>query len=132
MPDAIPSLPGLLGPQDVRATAAAIARAQEPSGAIPWFPGGHVDPWDHVECAMALLVGGEVDAAERAYGWLFAGQRPDGTWPIRTVAGVVEDAGADTNMCATSRSGSGTTGWCAGTRRSHAAPGRSCARPWTW
>ena len=100
MPDAIPSLPGLLGPQDVRATAAAIARAQEPSGAIPWFPGGHVDPWDHVECAMALLVGGEVDAAERAYGWLFAGQRPDGTWPIRTVAGVVEDAGADTNMCA--------------------------------
>ena len=65
MPDAIPSLPGLLGPQDVRATAAAIARAQEPSGAIPWFPGGHVDPWDHVECAMALLVGGEVDAAER-------------------------------------------------------------------
>ena len=25
---------------------------------IPWFPGGHCDPWNHVECAMALDVVG--------------------------------------------------------------------------
>src|SRR5260221_314787 len=40
-------------PADMVATARAIAAAQLPSGAIPW-PDGHVDPWDHVECAMAL------------------------------------------------------------------------------
>jgi hypothetical protein len=96
----IPGLPGLLSPGDVRATAASIARAQEPSGAVPWFPGGHTDTWDHVECAMALLVGGEVAAAERAYEWLFETQRADGSWPMRLVGGTVEDPGTDTNMTA--------------------------------
>jgi hypothetical protein len=48
---------------------------------------------------MALLVGGEPEAAERAYGWLFSTQRPDGSWPIRVSGGVVEDAAADANMC---------------------------------
>src|SRR5262249_40884930 len=40
-------------PADMRQTALAIAAAQLPYGAVPW-PDGHVDPWDHVECAMAL------------------------------------------------------------------------------
>jgi hypothetical protein len=96
----IPYLPDLLSPQEVRETAASIARAQEPSGAIPWFEGGHVDTWDHVECAMALLVGGEVEAAERAYDWLFETQRLDGSWPMKITAGVVDDAAIDTNMTA--------------------------------
>ena len=56
----IPSLTDLLSVHDVRRTAAAIARVQEPTGAIPWFRGGHTDTWDHVECAMALLVGGDL------------------------------------------------------------------------
>jgi len=99
-PAETPSLPGVLTSHDVRATAASIARSQEETGAIPWFAGGHVDPWDHVECAMALLVGGDVAAAERAYTWLFSTQRDDGSWPIKLTDGVVEDAGADTNMCA--------------------------------
>ena len=38
---------------DVLATAESIARVQDRSGAIAW-PDGHVDAWDHVECAMAL------------------------------------------------------------------------------
>ena len=95
----VPSLPGLLSANDVRETAAAIVCAQEPSGAIAWFPGGHVDPWDHVECAMALLVGGEVEAAERGYRWMSDAQRVDGSWPMKLGDGTVEDAGADTNMC---------------------------------
>ena len=53
LPDA-PSLTGVVTEDQLRATAASIARVQEPSGAIPWFPNGHTDPWDHVECAMAL------------------------------------------------------------------------------
>ena len=38
---------------------------QEPCGAVPWTVGEHVDIWNHVEAAMALLVAGEVEAAER-------------------------------------------------------------------
>ena len=100
MSRSLPQLPGVLDARRVRAAAAAIAAAQEPSGAIPWFSGGHVDVWDHVECAMALLVGGQPKAAARAYAWLFAAQRPDGSWPMATVAGRVTDPGTDTNMCA--------------------------------
>ena len=37
---------------------------QEPDGAIPWTVGGHTDVWNHVEAAMALLVAGELDAAD--------------------------------------------------------------------
>jgi hypothetical protein len=96
----VPGLPGVLSSQEVRATAASIAAAQEASGAIPWFAGGQVDVWDHVECAMALLVGGEVEAAERAYAWLFATQRGDGSWPLKQVAGQVVDPGVDANMTA--------------------------------
>ncbi len=67
------------------ATARSIAAAQRPDGAISW-PDGHVDPWDHVECAMALAACGLTEAARRAYGWLRDVQRPDGSWP-RTTGG---------------------------------------------
>ena len=43
---------------------------QLPNGMIPWFPGGHADPWNHVEAAMALALGGRRAEAERAYDWL--------------------------------------------------------------
>ncbi len=96
----IPELPGLLSRQDVRATAASIARTQEPDGAVPWSAGARTDVWNHVEAAMAMLVGGEVQAAQRAYDWCLATQRADGSWPMRTLAGVVDDASSETNMCA--------------------------------
>jgi hypothetical protein len=95
-----PGLPGVLDAGSLARTAAAVAAVQEPSGAIPWFPGGHVDPWDHVECAMALAVAGRHADAERAYRWLFRTQRADGSWPMQVRAGRVEDAGADTNFTA--------------------------------
>lgn len=96
----LPELPGVVDAGSLAATAATIAAVQEPSGAIAWFPGGHVDTWDHVECAMALSVCGRRGEAERAYHWLFATQRADGSWPIRVRAARVEDAGADTNFTA--------------------------------
>lgn len=82
------------------ATADAIAAMQEPDGAIPWFPGGHTEAWDHLECAMALLVAGRADAAADAWDWLVRNQRGDGSWPMKTVVGVVEDAASDSNQCA--------------------------------
>ena len=51
---AIPEIPGVLSADQLSATVDAIAEWQLPSGMIPWFPGGHADPWNHVEAAMAL------------------------------------------------------------------------------
>jgi hypothetical protein len=96
----LPEVPGVVSAGQLATTADAIAAVQEGSGAIPWYPGGHVDPWDHVECAMALSVAGRYSEAERAYAWLFGTQRADGSWPIRVRAGRVEDAGADSNFTA--------------------------------
>ncbi|MGA8211149.1 MAG: prenyltransferase [Nocardioidaceae bacterium] len=94
----LPELPGLLSRRDTAATAASIARVQEPDGAVPWAEGSHTDTWNHVEAAMGLLVGGEVAAAHRAYDWCLATQRADGSWPMRLTRGVVQDASAETNM----------------------------------
>jgi hypothetical protein len=97
---AIPELPGLLSETQVRETAAAIAVVQQPDGGIPWAVGEHIDAWNHVEGAMALLVGGEVEAAEAAYDWCRAHQRDDGSWPMKVIGTTVEDASGDTNMSA--------------------------------
>ena len=95
-----PEIRGGLDATAVRATAQSIARVQEPSGAIPWFTGGHTDPWDHIECAMALTVAGLRDEAYAAYEYLRRTQRRDGSWPSKVTNGVVEDASFETNQCA--------------------------------
>ncbi|MUL42744.1 prenyltransferase [Streptomonospora sp. PA3] len=79
----VPELPGVLGAADVALSAGYLLGAQTRDGAIPWFPGGHTDVWDHVECAMALAVAGHTGAAQRAYAWLAAVQLPDGSWPAK-------------------------------------------------
>ena len=84
---------------DVRATGESITRAQEPSGAIAW-PDGHVDAWDHIECAMALSACGLRQPARRAYAWLRATQRADGSWPRASVGGVVTDPAAESHHAA--------------------------------
>ncbi|MCW2870063.1 prenyltransferase [Actinacidiphila oryziradicis] len=73
-------LPGVLTAEQADRTVAAIAAIQRPDGAIPWFDGGHLDPWDHVEAAMALDAGDEHERAEAAYRWLADHQNPDGSW----------------------------------------------------
>jgi hypothetical protein len=96
----VPAVDGVLTEAEVSATAASIAAMQEPSGAVPWTPGGHTDVWNHVEAAMAMLAGGEVIAAERAYDWCLATQRADGSWPMKVVQGEVTDPSGETNMAA--------------------------------
>ena len=95
----LPEIPGVITADDITATAAAIAEVQNADGAIPWFPGGHTDPWDHVECAMALDVGGLHEASDRAYGWLQHRQRPDGSWGARYEDGVITESFTDANFC---------------------------------
>jgi hypothetical protein len=93
-------VPGLLTGADLSATIDTVAAVQLPTGMIPWFPGGHADPWNHVEAAMALALGGRVTEAERAYDWLIAEQRPDGAWHQYYLADRVEQAKLDANVCA--------------------------------
>jgi hypothetical protein len=57
-----------------------IAAQQDSDGALPWFRRGQLDPWDSVEAAMALDIGGEHDRAGAAYRWLAGRQRADGSW----------------------------------------------------
>jgi len=85
---------------DVHATVEAIARVQLPDGGIPWFEGGHLDPWNHVEAAMALAVGGLRAEADRAFDWMLRNQRPDGAWHSSYRAGAVLDATLDSNFAA--------------------------------
>jgi len=96
----LPEVSGILDIADVAATVESIAAVQLADGMIPWFAGGHADPWNHVEAAMALAVGGRVAEAERAYRWLVANQRRDGSWHHYYVAGGVEDPKFDANVCA--------------------------------
>ncbi len=67
-------------PQLVRKQADFIISQQLPSGAIPWHRGGPVDPWDHVECAIALDLAGRHKEAVLAYCWSRENQNEDGSW----------------------------------------------------
>jgi hypothetical protein len=95
-----PALDGVLTADECAQTAESIARAQQPSGAIPWFPNGHTDPWDHVQAAMALSVAGRTEEAARAYEWLRRSQRPDGSWAAKYVGEQIADPSLDANFCA--------------------------------
>jgi len=93
-------VPGVLSDEEVAATAAWVADVQLPSGLIPWFEGAHADPWNHVECAMALTAAGHVDAANAAYDWLARHQLGDGSWFNYYVGEAVKDPRLDVNVCA--------------------------------
>jgi hypothetical protein len=95
----LPDLPGVLSVAALRETAASIAAAQQPSGALPWAD-GHTDAWDHVECAMALTVAGRRDEAIAAYEWLHRTQAADGAWAMSYDGERVLDPSVDTNQCA--------------------------------
>ena len=96
----LPGVPGVLTPEECHQTAVSIAATQEPSGALPWFPGGHTDPWDHVENAMALTVAGLWEPARAAFDWCRNVQRADGSMPMQMRNGVLEDGNSDSNFCA--------------------------------
>ena len=95
-----PSVDGIVTSDQLQETIDAIAEWQLPNGMIPWFPGGHADPWNHVEAAMALALGDRMVEAERAYDWLISRQRPDGSWHQYYLADGVEQDKLDANTIA--------------------------------
>lgn len=93
-------VPGVLTAEQVVAIGDFIAASQYEDGSIPWFRGGQLDPWDHIEAAMGLAVVGKYDHAMAAFEWSARTQRPDGSWPMEQVDGEIREAAADTNQCA--------------------------------
>jgi hypothetical protein len=94
----LPGVAGIITAGELAATVDAIAAIQLPDGNIPWTPGAHTDPWNLVEAAMALDVGGRHDEARAAYDWLVRMQRPDGGWHAYYLGDSVEDPTLDTNV----------------------------------
>ncbi|MEV7279586.1 prenyltransferase [Streptomyces sp. NPDC093111] len=96
-------LPGVLTAEEAAETVARILETQREDGAIPWFRGHHLDPWDHTEAAMALDTAGEHEAAARAYAWLARHQNADGSWYAAYRDGDPEDVtdrGLESNFVA--------------------------------
>jgi hypothetical protein len=97
----VPDLPGVISAAELRTSAEHLAGMQLTNGMIPWFPGGHCDPWNLVETAMALDVCGLHAEAMAAYRWLVEIQLPCGAWHnYYAFDGSVEEAKLDTNVCA--------------------------------
>jgi hypothetical protein len=96
---------GVLDGPAIARTVGGIRALQRPDGALPWFGGDKLDPWDHTEAAMALDAAGEHEAARLAYRWLARSQNADGSWHANyadTPEGVSEviDATRETNFSA--------------------------------
>jgi hypothetical protein len=91
------AITGVLDAGQVYETLDRIAEAQQRDGCIPWYPGHHADPWDHVEATMALDLGGRHLEVERAWDWLLRTQRADGAFAFYYRAGAVEDPKLDAN-----------------------------------
>ncbi|MCP4747651.1 MAG: phenyltransferase domain-containing protein [Desulfobacteraceae bacterium] len=85
---------------DICAVVDLIVQTQLPDGAIPWSAGDKLDPWDHVESAIGLTIGGAFDAARKAYLWLEQHQLPGGGWHAAYKDGSVTDATRETNHAA--------------------------------
>jgi hypothetical protein len=98
--DHLRDVDGIVTAAELRATVDAVAEWQLASGMVPWYPGGHADPWNHTEALMALMLGGHRAEAERGFEWLQAEQRPDGAWHQYYLADRVEQDKLDANCCA--------------------------------
>ena len=85
---------------DVGAIAAGITAVQRKNGDIPWCEGCKTDPWDLVEAAMGLSIGGYSTEAENAYAWLARLQNADGSWYTAYRDGIPEDTTRDANLSA--------------------------------
>ncbi len=77
-----------------------IRDLQYTSGEIPWHEDGKTDPWDLVESAMGLNIGGFFNESERAFEWLIKNQNSNGSWFSSYINGVPQDRTMESNMSA--------------------------------
>jgi hypothetical protein len=94
----LPEVAGIITAAQIAETVDAIASVQQRDGNIPWVPGGHTDPWNLVEAAMALDVGNRFVEAERAFEWLAYQQHDAGCWYAYYNGDDVKEHTLDTNV----------------------------------
>lgn len=85
---------------NVNSVAGFIAGLQKISGDIPWHENGKTDPWDLVESAMGLNIGGYFMESCRAFEWMMNNQNDDGSWFSSYIDGQPQDRTRETNMSA--------------------------------
>lgn len=85
---------------NVDSLAAMIAHLQNSSGEIPWHEGGKTDPWDLVESAMGLNIGGLFKESDLAFEWLLKNQNENGSWFSSYINGTPQDRTMESNMSA--------------------------------
>ncbi|MEE8311221.1 MAG: prenyltransferase, partial [Candidatus Binatia bacterium] len=90
----------MLTKEQIEASADWIASHQSAEGALPWWRGGKLDPWDHVHSAMGLTVAGRIDEAKHAYRYLEATQTAAGGWYAWREDGKVTNRTQETNHAA--------------------------------
>lgn len=83
---------------DIEAIAELIAETQLDSGEIPWCRGEKTDPWDHIEAAIGLSIGGYLEEAKRAFKWFARVQLEDGSCYSAYRQGVPQDKTRETNL----------------------------------
>ena len=77
-----------------------ILDTQAIDGSISWEKGTKLDPWDHIESAMALAVAGEIKAAKKAYEWMQLNQQEVGGWFSEYKSGSPSKKRIETNFAA--------------------------------
>ena len=87
-----------LNPISIEKITSFIASIQKENGEIPWSAGGKTDPWDHVESAMGLSVGGFYTEARNAFEWLANTQLSDGSWWSETLDGKIVNSSKESNF----------------------------------
>lgn len=95
-----PARTPILSAEAFERTAAWVAAHQREDGAIPWFHGRRMDPWDHIHSAMGLAVAGRFAEARRAFHYLANTQEDDGAWPASSNADGLIDGTHETNHAA--------------------------------
>ena len=77
-----------------------ILDIQDSDGSITWEKDAKLDPWDHVESAMALTVAGELEEAKKAYEWMQSNQEEVGGWFSEYKSGAPSKRRIETNFAA--------------------------------
>ncbi|MBF0242890.1 MAG: phenyltransferase domain-containing protein [Desulfamplus sp.] len=85
---------------NIDSLAGMVVELQHKSGEIPWHKDGKTDPWDLVESAMGLNIGGFFKESEKAFLWLAKNQNPDGSWFSSYINGIPQDRTTETHMAA--------------------------------
>ena len=77
-----------------------ILDTQADDGSICWEQNKKLDPWDHIESAMALTVAGQTEAAKKAFEWMQSNQESVGGWFSEYKSGLPSKKRMETNFAA--------------------------------